>query len=105
MKELHNRYHEGAAASFVEKYFQVQDVEAEWNTYRHQHQITSISCPTSGEQSYEKKYWRWIDTNHPGVYKNWFQWDNTKSFRHGLTKLGIYQKYVQMMEDRCNFFS
>lgn len=105
LKCLHNEFHAGAATSFMEVYGSVEAVEAAWNTHKIEKGITARSCPTGGEQSYEKQYWRFVNETYPKQFKHWQQWDNVKSFKRAMVKADLYDDYRRLIGARCNFLS
>lgn len=105
MKSLHNEFHAGARTSFAELYNAVDEVEAAWSASKLEKGITARACPSSGEQTYEKQYWRFVSATFPKQFKNWHQWDNAKSFKRSMVKAELFDEYKRIVGSRCDFLS
>ena len=55
-----NNYHKGGDNSFVTLVESVDQIEGRWRNHCTVTGTTVRSCPTSGENTYEKQQWRWV---------------------------------------------
>lgn len=103
LKELNNQFHRGAGTSFLEVMHRAPEVEKAWKAYCTEHTLTARSCPSKGPHSYEKQYWKFVDVNYKGVYKNWLAFLNAKVCVRGLSKQNLLQPYNTHMSTMVNF--
>eukprot|EP00959_Pyramimonas_sp_CCMP1952_P233182 4873016-Pyramimonas_sp.AAC.1 len=68
----------------------VPDVESRWKSHMKEQGFTARSCPTTGEQTYEKRYWAFVTSRWPNTFKTYLQWINVKSSFRVMCKTGIW---------------
>ena len=103
LKQLHNEFHFGAQTSHLEMYDLVKDIEKTWREFCRKHKIRARLCPTKGEGTYVKKYWKFIQTHHAGGFKTFDAFLQAKTFVNGMSKIGLLDKYADSCSERCNF--
>eukprot|EP00969_Alexandrium_andersonii_P329140 14543522-Alexandrium_andersonii.AAC.1 len=64
-------------------------MEQSWSKHAQAHNITTASCPTTGERRYEAQYAKRIQDNFPGVVPSWRVYMAMKSFMHQLGRLQL----------------
>ena len=99
----HNDFHHGSANTFVQRYKQVEEMEAAWSKHASSNNITISSCPSTGENRYEAQYSRFVQKNYPGTCSSWRVFVAMKSFVHALKRLDMEQEYYDMCGARVNF--
>ena len=65
--------------------------------------LKSREFPTKGEGTYQKVYWKWIEANHKGVFKNFEQFKAVKTFTHQMDKIKVFSQYSESCCDKCDF--
>ena len=60
LRGCHNRFHNGSSYSWLELLREVTLIEKQWEVEKAKKGVTSKA--TRGENSYERVYWRWVQT-------------------------------------------
>ncbi|CAK0856958.1 unnamed protein product [Prorocentrum cordatum] len=112
VKKMHNKFHSGSDATFVELFELVDEAEKTWAARKKAaetfvkvlkaERITVTSCPKSGDYRYEKLYERYV-LSHFDQFKTWDHYDNCKSFTHKMHAAKLYTPWKEEMEQRCEF--
>ena len=101
LRDLHNSWHFGSGTSLVDILSEVSNVEKHWLAYREANGISAREG--TGENSYEKVYWRYVRENHPNVVKTWMQYDSSKSFLHAMQKKKVWDKFKAFCSNYIDF--
>ena len=86
VKEQLNKFHQGSALTFTEVMEHAKAVEILWASYRKEEGITVSSCPTTGENRYEKLYEKFVIGCKKHGFRKWEHFDNAKSVCNRLTR-------------------
>ena len=62
-----------------------------------------MAHPRSGENTFNKQCWRFIEKNYGNTFENWTEYCNCRRFMHKLTELGLTDKYYELIWKQCNF--
>lgn len=103
LKQLHNEFHRGAATSYLELIEACIEIEKGFAKYINFKGLKARTMPRKGNGAYIKVYWTWLQENHPGLFRNWTQFFEMKSFVRGLTRAGLLKHYQEEVADTCNF--
>ena len=80
--EKSNRYHGGASCTFMQKFEHTVEVEQKFRLFKDKQKFTSRTLPTSGPNTYEGIYGRFLQERWPEFVQSWNQFDNLKSVRN-----------------------
>ena len=101
LRDYHNQFHSGAFYSFLELMGEIKHIEAEFKNFALARGITSSI--SSGENSYEKQYWRWVQSHHEGNAQSWRHFDTCKSLVHRLERYEILDTFIEWGVQNINF--
>ena len=93
------------ATSLLELIEAVLEIDRGFAKHMTDKKLSARKMPKKGEGTYIKVFWAWILRNQPGLFKNWQQFAEMKSFVHGMTKAGLLKRYQEALADSCNFAS
>lgn len=91
--------------SFLELYEEVEPIEAGWAHFKLLDHINVKGCPTVGDNTYPKQWWRWIQQNFKGSCESYNSVLHCKVFYKQTQDLELMDAYVTRSWKHCNFLS
>lgn len=55
------------------------------------------------QAGYESQYFSFVQTNWPGRFATWVEWDNCKNFKHKMTATSLWEPYEAYINQNCEF--
>ncbi len=65
--------------------------------------ITKSSCAKTGEHTYDKSHWAWIQQEYPGKFDFWDTYERLRAFKWGLQKIGALEDFTELLGQKCDF--
>ena len=94
-----NNFHEGNSNTYVQHMTEVPFVEIAFDAHKKRHSFTSRTCPKKGDDTYEKRFFKFIsdDDTWKTYWKQWEDFDNCKVCRHYFEELGMWDEWKTMI--------
>ncbi|CAK0888260.1 unnamed protein product [Prorocentrum cordatum] len=110
LKAKHNSFHMGVGATLVEVLEMTAVIEDAWSSYCRNNRISSASCPTAGEFTFQNIYRRFVaqqigGLDHEGAdwFTNPYHYESAKKAYNFMNRIGVWSSVKLHMEKFADF--
>ncbi|CAK0844874.1 unnamed protein product [Prorocentrum cordatum] len=110
LKAKHNSFHVGVGATLVEVLEVAVVIEDAWSSCCRNNRISSASCPTAGEFTFQNIYRRFVaqqigglDREGSGWFTNPYHYESAKKAYNFMTRIGVWSSVKLRMEKFADF--
>eukprot|EP00971_Amphidinium_carterae_P144798 2868950-Amphidinium_carterae.2 len=100
----HNKYHQGSSMTVLEYLQRSTEAQAGWQNHCNEHEIRVRNLPTSGPNSYQKKYEAFVLQNWP-IFSKWQHYQDAVALSNNLQSRGLFEPLKALLEQRGDFLN